>query len=123
MATPAVHWFNSLTVWTFTGLFVVQCFHSLFQDRVETLRPVSCNSLTADCGSRVFYLKFIVSDDDQLLGPLPETLLPQEEGADATVSDRPVSGVLGRPSASLVPPLAVWVVVLLVGLVGAAQSV
>lgn len=69
------------------------------------------------------YLKFIISDDDQLLGPLPESLLPQQEGADATVSDRPVTGVLGRPSLRLVPPLAVLIVVLLVRLIGAAESI
>lgn len=69
------------------------------------------------------YLKFIVSDDDQLLGPLAETLLPQQEGANATVSDRPVTGVLGRPSLSLVPPLGVLIVILLIRLVGAAESI
>lgn len=83
--------------------------------------------LTQQFDSRLWilclYLKFIISNDDQLLGPLAETLLPQQEGADATVSDRPVTGVLGRPSLSLVPPLVVLIIVLLVRLVGAAESV
>lgn len=69
------------------------------------------------------YLKLIISDDDQLLGPLAKALLPQQEGADSTVSDRPVTGVLRRPSLSLVPPLGVLIVVLLVRLVGAAESI
>lgn len=80
------------------------------------------NNTHTVCKSSSSYLKLIVSDNDQLFGPLPKASLSQQEGADTAVSNWSVWVLLGRPSLRLVPSLGLFFF-FLVGLVGATQSI
>lgn len=62
-----------------------------------------------------------VADDAQLLGPLAQPLLPPEEGADAGVLHQLDGGLAGRPLVLRRPRLALGDLLLVVGLVGAAD--
>ena len=64
--------------------------------------------------------QLVVLDDTEQLGPLPEAFLAQQEGADARVLHQMHGRLLGRP---LVARLAAALLLLVIGLVGAAHGV
>lgn len=73
--------------------------------------------------SSVVHLQLVVPNDHELLGPLAEALLPQQEGADAAVSDRRVGVLLSHPPLRPLLTFGLFVFLLFVRLVGTAQSV
>ena len=64
--------------------------------------------------------QLVVLDDTEQLGPLPEALLAQQEGADARVLHQMHGRLLGRP---LVARLVTTLLLLVIGLVGAAHGI
>lgn len=68
-------------------------------------------------------LESVLPYDGELFGPLAKAFLAQQEGTDATVSGRRHGALIRGPLVSESDARAPLLLILLVGLVGAAQSV